>query len=326
MASFSRTMACAFRGARNYFFKKPFCASFEVTYRCNARCQHCHLGGPLEGEVRAAPERFGEIAREINPVVAQISGGEPLLRKDLEKIIEEIRVPGKDPFIVLTTNASLLSLERYNSLRKAGVDEFSISLDYPDERHDEFRNIPGLFKKIEKLLSQVQDISDKGITLSCVVHRKNFKELIKLAKFARRWNIGMNFSAYTWLRTNRKDDFMISEEEMPQFRDMIGKIIEFKRKNKKVVFTSEYNFRKMIEWFENQSSPDCRAGERFLIVGPDGTLSPCGLILKKYKSRKELIEDFTKSNTCELCFTSIRVNSEKKPVQLLRDNLKKAPG
>ena len=108
VSSFGRIMSCAWCGTRNYFSKKPFCVSFEVTYECNARCQHCHLGGPLENEVRATPERFGEVAREISPVVAQVSGGEPLLRKDLEDIIRAIRVPGKHPFIVLTTNASLL--------------------------------------------------------------------------------------------------------------------------------------------------------------------------------------------------------------------------
>ena len=203
------------------------------------------------------------------------------------------------------------------------MDEFSISLDYPDERHDEFRNIPGLYKKIEKFLSGIKDVRDKGITLSCVVHRKNFRELVKLAEFAKKWNVGMNFSAYTWLRTNRKDDFMITEDEMPEFEKMISKIIEFKRKSG-IVFTSEYNFHKMIEWFKKQATPDCRAGERFLIVGPDATLSPCGLILKKYRTQKELLEKFTKSNTCELCFTSIRVNSEKKPMRLLKDNIKKA--
>ena len=92
---FSRTMACAKRGAQNYFSKRPFCVSFEVTYRCNARCQHCHLGDPIKNEKIASPERFGELAREIRPVVAQVSGGEPLLRKDLEDIIRAIRVPGK---------------------------------------------------------------------------------------------------------------------------------------------------------------------------------------------------------------------------------------
>lgn len=317
-----RTLHCAVRGAKNYFQKKPFCVSFEVTYRCNARCGHCHLGDPIPNEKRATPEEFGKICRELRPVVAQVSGGEPLLRKDIEDIIRALRVPGKDPFIVLTTNAALLTLEKYKSLREAGVDEFSISFDYPDERHDDFRTIPGLFKKIEKLLEGVQDIQDKGITLACVVHRQNFRDLIKAAEFAKKWNVGINFSSYTWLRTQRKNDFMITKEEMPEFKEKIKELLEFKKKHG-TIFTSEYVFERMIQWFENQEADGCMAGERFAICGPDGTLSPCGLVLKNYNTHDEMLEKFTKNNTCKSCFTSIRVNSEKTPMRLIKDNLSK---
>ena len=216
-----------------------------------------------------------------------------------------------------------MTKDRYYSLRAAGVDEFSISLDRSDERHDEFRNIPGLFRKIENLLKEIKDDKDKCVTLACVVQRKNYKELVQIADFARKWNVKVNFSAYTWLRTNKKDEFMIPAEEMPEFKKRIKEIIEYKRKYG-TVFTSEFNFSKMIEWFETENSPDCKAGERFLIVGPDATLSPCGLILKKYKNQKELIKEFSKRNNCEQCFTSIRVNSEKTPMRLLKDNLKVA--
>ena len=82
MSSFKRTASLAYRGLHNYLRKIPFGISIEVTHSCNAQCAHCHLGGPVK-ENRAAPERYGELVRQIKPVVAQLSGGEPLLRKDL---------------------------------------------------------------------------------------------------------------------------------------------------------------------------------------------------------------------------------------------------
>lgn len=162
MGSFRRALSLVYRGLRNYLTKRPLCISFEVTHSCNAKCIHCHLHGPVE-EQRASPERLGEICRELSPVVAQASGGEPLLRKDLEQIIHAWRVPNRAPFIVVTTNATLLTLERYRSLREAGVAEFSISLDYPDDRHDTFRGVPGLFRRIEKL---IQDLAPHKTKLS----------------------------------------------------------------------------------------------------------------------------------------------------------------
>jgi len=318
MNSIIRTLALTRRGIRNYLFKKPFCVSFEITYSCNAKCQHCHLGGPVK-EKRAGPREYAEICNRLNPVVAQISGGEPLLRHDVEQIIREIKNPNGTPIVVLTTNAALLTAEKYLQLREAGVDEFSVSFDYPDERHDEFRGIPGLFNKIKSLLEKVQSIDNNGITLSCVVQSKNYRELIKIAEFALSYNVTINFSTYTWLRTDKKE-FMVPRNELPILEEVIKKLIKFKKKYKNI-YTSDYIFKNMVRYFENGSLPNCRAGERFLVINPDGNFSPCGLIIKQYHSQEEIKKDFLKTNSCQYCFTSIRGNSEKPAKYLIMDSL-----
>jgi len=318
--SYKREIALGLRGAKNFFLKKPLCVSFEITYSCNARCQHCHLGGIIKDEKRASPEEFARRAEELSPVVAQISGGEPLLRRDLVDIIQAIHHPDRPPYIVLTTNASLLDEKKYFQLREAGVDEFSISFDYPDERHDEFRGIPGLFRKIEKLCLSLKGEKNKGITLSCVVHRYNYQELLKLAAKAYEWEVHLNFSTYTWLRTNKKD-FLIPESELPQLKEIIRQIQEFRRTHN-TIFTSDYVFKGMLEFFRDEGRPNCQAGIRFLVVNPDGHLSPCGLILKNFNNLRELQKEFSAHNRCTACFTSIRANSEKPAWVLLTDNLK----
>ena len=319
MISNRRMLSLARRGVVNYFTKRPFCISFEVTYSCNARCKHCHLGGHVDGKLASAQE-FGRAARELKPVVAQISGGEPLLRRDIGDIVRAVRRPNRAPFIVLTTNGALLSKDRYTRLREAGVDDFSLSLDYPDERHDVFRGIPGLFGKIESLAGALQGVRDSGITLSCVIQRDNFREILKLCELARKWGLRMNFSTYTWLRT-KKMEYMIPPEELDELREILGRVMEFK-KNNGTVFTSDYVLRKIPEFFARGEISDCSAGERFFVVNPDGTLSPCGLIIKEYRSRRELRRDFRKNNTCGYCFTSIRGNQERPVRYLLFDNLR----
>lgn len=125
-----------------------------------------------------------------------------------------------------------------------------------------------------------------------------------MAELARRWNVKINFSTYTWLRTDNKN-YMISNEELEEFKEIIKKLLKF-RKNHKIIYTSGYVFNKMIDFFKNNLSPRCRTGERFFNVNPDGTISPCGLIIKNYKTQKELRECFAKNNDCEYCYTSIR--------------------
>lgn len=319
MSSIVRTLSLIKRGMRNYLSKKPFCVSFEVTYRCNARCRHCHLGGPVD-ERRATPRRFGEICRKLQPVVAQVSGGEPLLRKDLEQIIEAIRIPNKAPYIVVTTNGTLLTKQRYQRLRQSGVDEFSLSLDYPDERHDEFRRVPGLFKRIEKLVTDLESENCKAITLSCVVQKDNFRDLPQLAELARKWKIRINFSTYTWLRTGNKD-YLLSNEDLIEFKEIVKRLLDYRKKNKNF-FASEYIFKRMFEFFKKENIPNCRAGENFFVVNPDGTFSPCGLIIKKYKTQLEIKREFLQNNTCGYCNTSIRANTEKPIKYMIMDNIR----
>ncbi|MCX7972887.1 MAG: radical SAM protein [Candidatus Aminicenantes bacterium] len=319
MSRLKRDLSLLWRGIKNYLTDRPLCVSFEVTYACNARCQHCHLGGPVANEKRASAQEFGRISDWLKPVGAQISGGEPLLRSDLEEIIRAIHRPQKPPFIIVTTNGALLNRKRYESLRQAGVDEFSLSLDYPDERHDTFRGIPGLFRKIESLVKELAPLDEKAITLSCVIQNDNFPDLVRLAELARRWGVRINFSTYTWMRTHNRQ-FMISPDNLKLFKNVLNQLLEFKKKYG-TIYTSDYVFRLMPIYFEKGEIGHCRAGQRFFIVNPDGRLSPCGLILKYYSSLDEL-KAFRQTNSCGYCYTSIRAGTERPPKYLLLDNIR----
>ncbi|MGB2769212.1 MAG: radical SAM protein [Candidatus Zixiibacteriota bacterium] len=319
MNSKTRTLSIVKRGFINYISKRPFCISFEVTHCCNARCDHCHLGGKIE-EQRATPQRYGEICRQIQPIVALVSGGEPLLRKDLVEIVKAIRGPNGTPVIAMTTNGLLLTREKYLKLREAGVDRFSISLDYPDERHDKFRHLPGLFKQIKKLVNDLESDNDKAINISCVVQRQNFRDIIRIAELGKEWNVKVNYSTYTWLRTNKKD-FLLSREDLPEFKDIIKQLIHLKRINKNIR-TSEYVFNQMIKFFETKSLPQCRAGEKYFVVNADGTFSPCGLVMRNYNSQDEIIQEFTKNNNCIYCYTSLRADCETPIWHLIKDNFR----
>ena len=315
-----RTLELAGRGVGNWMQKRPFCVSFEVTYSCNARCRHCHLGGHID-ETLAEPQRYGEVCRELRPVVAQVSGGEPLLRKDLEQIIRALRPGRGGPFVVLTTNAVKLTRERFFSLLESGVDAYSVSLDYPDERHDEFRRVPGLFGRIASLIQGLTEEQRRAIAVSCVVQRDNYRDLLKLAELAKSWGVKLNFSTYTWMRTEDRG-YMLEAQDLPGLRDMAERLMKFRDQYGTIVATP-YVFDRMIDYFQRGSLGNCKACERFLIVNPDGTLSPCGLIQTGHATVGELRRDFQSSrNACADCNTSIRANSEKPLWTMVRDALR----
>ena len=307
------------RAIGNYVFKRPWCASFELTYNCNARCKHCHRGEPVPNERLASPQRLLEICREIKPLVAIMSGGEPLLRKELDEIIGTLK-GGVSPLrVFVNTNGALLKNKRFRQLKEAGVDEFLISFDFPDERHDAWRGIPGLFNRIEDFVAERSDEERGNIVLTSVFQRRNYREAPRMAEVARSWGVNINFSAYTWLRTDDRD-LLIPPEEIEDFREVTRTLLAMKKAHGHIL-TSDWVLSGMIRFFEEGGIPNCRAGERSMVVNPDGTMSPCGLLIKDYPTRESLLKEFTADNPCTACYTSTRANSERPAKHLFLDHI-----
>lgn len=312
-------LGLAQRALENWLTRRPYCASFELTHNCNAHCQHCHRGALVPGEKLATPARLLEVCRELRPIVAILSGGEPLLRRDLDEIAATLKEGCAPLRVFLNTNAALLTPDRFAELCKAGVDEVLISFDYPDERHDEFRKIPGLFGRIRSLIAALGPRDRQRIVLTSVLHSDNFGWALEMARLAREWGVNINYSAYTWLRTSDMR-LMIQPGQMADFRAVIEQLIAFKRERRNVL-TSDWVLRGMVRFYEAGSLPGCRAGERSLVVNPDGTLSPCGLLVRDYATHADLKRDFTANNACGNCYTSTRGNSERPARYIFLDHL-----
>ena len=128
----------------------PYHVVWEVTTRCNLNCIHCYassVDSPQAELTTVEGKRLlDQIAtnEEIRMIV--ITGGEPLLRKDIFEIIE---YAGKLGFqIIFSTNGTLLTPDMAKDLARLGVANFSISLDgYTEACHESIRRRPGCFQK-----------------------------------------------------------------------------------------------------------------------------------------------------------------------------------
>ncbi len=307
------------RGAASYVLRRPWCASFELTHNCNARCRHCHRGRAV-AESFATPQRLLEVCRELRPIVAIMSGGEPLLRPDLLEIVRTLKAGCAPLRVFVNTNGALLTLPRFAELVDAGVDEVLVSLDYPDERHDAFRAIPGLFGRIRALAAGLPPRERRRVVLTTVLQADNFRDALAMARLALDWGVNINFSAYTRLRTNDRS-LMIAGDDVPTFAEVVEQLLAFKSEHGNVP-TSEWVLRGMVSFFANGGHLGrCRAGERMVVVNPDGTLSPCGLLVRGYTTHAELKREFTARNDCSFCFTSTRGNSERPLRHLVLDHV-----
>jgi MoaA/NifB/PqqE/SkfB family radical SAM enzyme len=306
------------RGLRNKWAEKPISISFEITHYCTANCWHCNWGGPVKGEQRLQAEDYAAICRELRPVVSHISGGEPLARSDVVEIARAMAKPGDLPFMVLVSNAAALTVDKYHKLREAGIHQFSISLDFPDERHSEFRRIPGLFEKMNERIPEITALGHGDLSLNVCITAWNYKDLADMVKLARKWNTKINFSVYTPLRINDETGIP-REEKLNEVRDAFQTLIDMKKAGWPV-YSSERVLWKYFQFFTDRSIPGCQAGRRFLVINPDGMLTPCAMVWAKYKKQEDMLEQFTKHNTCEQCYISTRANTEKGLGDFIADN------
>ncbi len=129
---------------------QPRLVAWEVTRKCNLNCIHCRAGseqGPYPGELDRVKclEILDQISHVGKPIVI-LTGGEPLLRKDIFDLAEYGTSLGLR--MVMATNGTLLTPDIIKKLKGSGIQRISISIDGADEhRHDDFRNVQGAFAR-----------------------------------------------------------------------------------------------------------------------------------------------------------------------------------
>jgi len=289
-----------------------------VTLSCNCNCRHCDLGGIIKDEKQIKPDDYARLTRLLNPPVVQISGGEPLLRKDIVDVVKAIKQSKGVPYLIFVTNGALLNEDVYLQLHEAGVNQLSVSLDFPDERHDEFRRRPGLYKRLERTIPKLARFSHRDIILNTAITKANLKDILPLAQKAMNWDVCISYSAYTSLRTGDKAYSINDEKDLELLRKTIYALIELKKQGNHIT-NSEAVLLDTLKFFEQGCRPNCKAGIRFFVIMPDGSFVPCSLHRNKYSSQKEMIESFSRTNQCGGCYVAIRSYSDRSLWGLLKD-------
>jgi MoaA/NifB/PqqE/SkfB family radical SAM enzyme len=139
-----------------------------------------------------------------------------------------------------------------------------------------------------------------------------------MVELAKKWNTKINFSVYSPLRISDESG-MPSEEKLKDVRDVFQKVIDMKKAGYPV-YSSERVMWKYYQFFTDRGIPGCEAGRRFLVINPDGSLTPCAMVWAKYNSQRDMLREFTANNTCEQCYISTRANTEKKFGDFFADN------
>ena len=310
------------RGSLNWLAQRPIVVSFEVTDACTCYCKHCDHGGPRDQSRDLKPSDYRRYMEALRPCVVQISGGEPLMRPDLVEIVRNIKSDSGLPYTILVSNWSLMTEELYLELRAAGVHQFSVSLDFADQRHDSFRGYPGLFEHLSRMVPRLAALGHDDIVLNTCITSENLSEINAAADKAREWGVNICYSAYSVRRTGCRDYFLNTPEQLAILNRELDRV-ETRRDHTHWIVNTPATMEATRRYFSNGGTPGCKAGLRFLVVTSDGALQPCSMQFRRYglNEQARMVREFTDHNTCDQCYVSIRSYLDKNFPQVLWENV-----
>ena len=156
----------------------------SVTDRCNMRCRYCMPREHFDGDHEFLPKedilRFEEIVHVVRALIphglrkVRLTGGEPLLRRDLHKLVQQLRSTSQNLDIALTTNGLLLK-NQLNDLYNAGLSRITVSLDALDE--EIYRTMGDTNAHPSVVLEAIEFAQDIGLPVKVnAVIKKNVNE------------------------------------------------------------------------------------------------------------------------------------------------------
>ena len=220
-------------------FSRPYVISWNLTYRCNLACEHCYLdagGAPQVGtESFADRSELGtdecfkvidEIATFAPECLTILTGGEPLLRRDILQIVR--RAAERGLWVVVGTNGVSITENLAGRLAEAGARGLSLSLDALDpERHDRFRMVRGAWRNT---VDGAEILNKAGLPfiIQTTAGSHNLGELEAIADFAHERLAAKVWNLYFLVQTGRGQ--FVSDITPAQYDEVLASLYRIQRK------------------------------------------------------------------------------------------------
>lgn len=263
---------------------------WECTLRCNLNCIHCGSDCTRDSGTPDMPiadflKVLDAVSQEYNPnrVMIAITGGEPLIRKDLEECGRQIHSRGFPWGIV--SNGYLLTHDRLDALCRSGLRSITVSLDGLKESHNWLRGKHDSFQKAFRAIKSCVAKTDLIFDVVTCVNKTNLNELESIKELlvdagVKKWRL---FTIFPKGRAKQIDELELSNAEFRQMMEFI-----LKCRTQKLIDAS-YGCEGFLGEYEGKVRDGyffCRAGITVASVLADGSISAC----------PSLREDFIQGN------------------------------
>lgn len=254
--------------------RRPVLVHFEVTLRCNAHCGFCDYWKTGSDAKAHELTSYADAARFFNPMLVTFTGGEPTLRRDLEDIVAEVDRAINLKYVTLITHGAMLTPDRARSLWDAGINQFNISLDYLDVRHDTARGIPGLCAKILDAIPSIRERGVDNIRFNTVIKNDNLDQILPIVRYAAEHRIGVNFSVYTDAKNGNRQ-YLIGDDGLARLDEVVAELLAYKRGRRGVITNSDYYLEQIPRYVRGEITEPCQSGIRTIHIDPTGHVKRC---------------------------------------------------
>lgn len=245
----------------------------ELTYRCPLHCAFCF--NPVDFATQEKElDTQGWIstlrqARALGSVQCGFSGGEPMLRKDLETLVGEAHDLGY--YTNLLTTGVGLTDARAKVLKDNGLDHIQLSFQDSTREMNDFLSNTRTFDLKNKVAALIKEY-DWPMVLNCVIHRMNIDHIDKIIEMALELGAETielaNTQYYSWAVVNR-DHLLPSKEQLIKAEKVTNEYRERYGDRLRIIFV-------VPDYYENRPKKCMNGwGNVFLTIAPDGTALPC---------------------------------------------------
>ena len=245
----------------------------ELTYRCPLHCAFCF--NPVDfatQEQELSTEGWLKVLREaraMGSVQCGFSGGEPMLRDDLETLVAEASTLGF--YTNLLTTGVGLTEQRALALKEAGLAHIQLSFQDSTRESNDFLSNTRTFDLKKRVAALIKE-HEWPMVLNCVIHRMNIDHIDKIIDMALELGAEYlelaNAQYYSWAVVNR-DSLLPSREQLDTAERITNEYRERIGDRMKIIFV-------VPDYYENRPKKCMNGwGNVFLTIAPDGTALPC---------------------------------------------------
>ena len=264
--------------------------SWNLTKKCNLRCEHCYISAGRISKAEAQDELSTEECFRVIDQICEVNsealliltGGEPLLRKDVFEIASYADSQGL--WVVVGTNGVLISEDLCTRITDAGIKGVSLSLDSLDAAtHDLFRGVQGAW---DNTVNGSKILHDAGLPfiVQTTIGGHNLGEILDIARLAHELGARV-FNLYFLVPTGR--GAYISDITPEQYEETLAELMELQKEfsGRMLVNSKCAPHYQRVLYEHDPDSPflksfaagagGCPAGTHYLGIRPNGDMTPC---------------------------------------------------